>query len=173
MSTWRYRDEAIGHVWEFVTLGYERPEERSILYEEALADHKRLERFIADHEDLILDIVGATPSRRPGMLRRMSRGHGLTECALILGGWQHCRKAVLAYDWLMQRDDEFSPGQSYRAATVSQGLLFADLRARKWTKWPFQWGKSPFPGEKSRRYPSDAPDFNEMMDNYNPETGSY
>jgi len=173
MSLWNYRSEAIGHVWELVSLGCERPDDCKQLYEVALDDPKSIDTFIAENKGLILDIVLATPSRRKSMLRRMAEGDSLAEFALILGAWQHCRKAVLSYDWLQENDGRFTPGQPYRVATASQGQLFTELRARRWTKWPFQWGKSPFPGEKSRRDPYDAPDYNEMMDKYDPATGMY
>lgn len=172
MSVWRYRDEAIGHVWEFVGLGYEREDDRKTLHAMILADPKRIDAYFTEHRHLIVQLVHGTPSRREAMLRRMSDDRA-TQFALILGSWQLCRKAVLAYDWLMDNDSRFIPGQAYRIATASQGALFDQLRERPWTRWPFQWGKSPFPGEKSRREPFEAPDFNEVMDNYNPLTGTY
>jgi hypothetical protein len=173
MSVWHYRDEAKGHVWEFVDLGFEREDDRKAVYAMALADPKKIETFIAEYQDLIIRLVEATPSRRLAMLRRMSGGDGPTQFVLILGAWQLCRKAVLAYDWLMDNDSHFTPGQAYRRATASQGRLFDQLKERRWTKWPFQWGKSPFPGEKARREPYEAPDFDEVMDNYDPRTGMY
>jgi hypothetical protein len=173
MSVWRYREEAIRHLWEFVTLGYEQAAERSELHACVLSNPENIVGFIAEHRWLVVDVVESTPSRRPAMLRRMTKGDTLSQCALVLGAWQHCRKAVLAYDWLAEHEDRFIPGQPYRSATASQGILFDELKARKWTKWPFQWGPSPFPGERSRRHACDAPDFNEMMDNYDPQTGRY
>lgn len=170
MSVHRYRDEAIHHVWELLTLGYNRLGDAKQL---ALADPQQIEKFIDEYQDLVLEIVKAAPSRREAMLRRMAKDNAMWQMALILGAWQHCRKAVLAYDWLAEHDGRFRPGQSYRTATANQGLLFSELRERKWTKWPFQWGLSPFPGEKSRRDPEDAPDFDEMMDNYDPKTGMW
>lgn len=173
MSAWTYQSEARRHVWEFIDLGYEREDDRKVLYENVLGDPKRVELFIQANHDAICDLVQATPSRREGMLRRMSGRDSLTQMALILGSYQHCRKAVLAYDWIIENDQPFIPGAAYRSATVSQGGLFDQLRERKWTRWPFQWGKSPFPGEKTRRDPNDAPDYDQVIDDYDPRTGMY
>lgn len=173
MSTWRYRDEARRHVWEFIDLGYEREDARKDLYENVLADPKRVEAYLDANHAVICDLVRATPSRREAMLRRLSDGDSLTQMALILGAWQHCRKAVLAYEWLIENDRQFVPGDPYRVETEMQGDLFDQLRERKWTKWPFQWGKSPFPGEKTRREPCDAPDYDQVIDEYDPQTGTY
>lgn len=173
MSVWRYRSESRGHVWEFVTLGYERVEAREQLRAAIANDQHKFMEFIADNRDIILDLVQAPPSRRKAMLRRSTqKDDELSQIALILGAWQHCRKAVLAFTWLMDHDERFSPGVPYRSETVRQGLLFDQLRSRKWTHWPFQWGPSPFTGEKyHHRY--NAPDFDEVMDNFDPETGMY
>lgn len=43
MGLWNYRSEAIGHVWELVTLGCERPDDCKQLYEMALADPKNID----------------------------------------------------------------------------------------------------------------------------------
>ncbi|MDO9134013.1 hypothetical protein [Hydrogenophaga sp.] len=173
MSTWRYRDEARRHVWEFTDLGYAREDDRKVLYENVLADHKKIEAYLGSYSNVIWELVRATPSRREAMLRRLTDGDSLTQMVLILGAWQHCRKAVLAYDWLIENDRHFVPGDPYRVATAMQGRLFDQLRARKWTRWPFQWGKSPFPGEKTRRDPEDAPDYDQVIDDYDPRTGMY
>ncbi|MDZ4123649.1 MAG: hypothetical protein U1E02_05655 [Hydrogenophaga sp.] len=173
MSVWTYQSEARRHVWEFIGLGYEREDDRKVLYANIFADPKRLEAYLDAYCDAVCDLVQAPPSRREAMLRRMSDGDSLTQMALILGGYQHCRKAVLAYGWIIENDRPFVPGDAYRTATVSHGRLFDQLRERKWTKWPFQWGKSPFPGEKTRRDPDDAPDYDQVIDEYDPLTGMY
>ncbi|WP_432263586.1 hypothetical protein [Cupriavidus sp. TMH.W2] len=173
MSEWRYRDAAIGHGWEFLDLALEREPAIARLHALASAQPKLLETYFAEHQVLIVELVAATPSKRPGKLRSMAGDDEMVQIALILGAWQHCRKAVLAYDWLMDNPGRFQSGESYRHATVRQGLLFDQIRARKWTRWPMQWGPSPFPGEKSRRDRCDAPDFDEMMDEFDPKTGLY
>lgn len=168
VAVYRYRDEAIRHTWEFLDLAHERKDFRQELYEWAKANPQRVRDYIADSQFLIIELVEATPSRRKSILNRSTSklpdGVGLTQCTLILGAWQHCRKAVLAYDWLSHRPGHFSGGRSYRIETAEQGLLFADLNKRSFREWPTQWGPSPFPGKG---------DFNEQLDNYDPATGMY
>lgn len=173
MSSWRYRSAAVEHGWEFLDLAHEMQAEVAQLYAFAQAHPERLEAFIHANGDAVSELVGAVPSRRGSILRRLVRGDKASQLALILGAWQHCRKAVLAYDWIENHPGHFTPGASYRQATVKQGWLFEDLRARQWTRWPIQWGPSPFEGEKSRCDPEDASDFDEMMDHYDPATGMY
>lgn len=73
----------------------------------------------------------------------------------------------------MDHESRFTPGRPYRKETASQGLLFDDLRKRSITRWPLQWGTSPFTEEANKKEPCEANDYNEMMDEYNPETGLY
>lgn len=173
MSAWTYRSEAIGHLWEFITLGHERQEGRALLYEAIHGDEARLDSFLTEHKPLILDLVEATPSRRGPMLRRMSGKRPLEEMALILGSWQHCRKAVRAFDWISETGSNFIAGNPYRVETARKGVLYDQIRAQKISKWPFQWGKSPYKGERSRVDSWEVSDFDEMMDNFDPETGLY
>lgn len=172
MSAWNYQNEARRHALEFLDLGHERHEGKKLLHSNILASPERIDDYLHENRDAIYRLVEAVPSRRLSMLRRLADGDELTQMALILGSWQHCRKAVLAYEWLMD-NDRFIPGSAYRIATASQGRLFDQLKARKWTRWPFQWGKSPFPGEKTRREPYAAPDYDEVIDKYDPASGMY
>lgn len=171
MSVWRYRDEAIRHGWEFLDLAHEK--DKAQLFDAIKNNPNGFEEFLFRNQMAIMNLVEATPSRRPAQLRRLAPKDELTQLALILGAWQHCRKAVLAYDWLMDHESRFTPGRPYRKETAAQGLLFDDLRKRAITRWPFQWGTSPFSKEAARKEPWEAPDYNETMDDYNPETGFY
>lgn len=173
MNAWRYRNAAVQHSWEFLDLAHDLQTEVAQLYAYAQKQPKQVEAFILANGQAVIDLVKAVPSRRLSILRRLVGGHTLSQMALILGAWQLCRKAVLAYDWIEYHPGHFTPGAAYRQATVEQGLLFDDLRARQWTRWPVQWGRSPFADEKSRQDPDDAPDFDEMMDRYDPSTGMY
>lgn len=175
MSTmWRYRDEAIEHVWEFLDLA--SPREKSLLRANFSSNPERIELFISSNEDLVFELVRSPSAQRQALLRRMSNGDPLTQMALILGSWRHCRKAVLAYDWLRENESRLSriaPGEGYRDATVRHGVLYGTLKLGPITRWPSQWGKTPFLGEGNGRYPTMSPDYVAMIDNYNPATGVY
>lgn len=173
MSAGRYRDAAVMHGWEFLNLAHERQAEIAQLHAFALEQPQRLASYIAANGDAVSELVYAAPSRRRSMLRRLAGHDALSQMALILGGWQHCRKAVLAYDWIEDHPRNFTPGASYRNATVEQGWLFDGLRSRQWTRWPRQWGPSPFADEDSPVDAEDEDDFDEMMDMYDPATGLY
>lgn len=173
MSEWTYRGESIGHLWEFVSLGHEKQEGRVLLYGAIYENEARVDGFLIEHRPLILDLVEATPSRRGPMLRRMSGKRPLEEMALILGAWQHCRKAVRAFDWISETGSNFVAGNPYRVETSRKGVLYDQIRAQKISKWPFQWEKSPYKGERSRVDSWEVSDFDEMMDNFDPETGLY
>jgi len=56
MSAWTYQSEARRHVWEFIDLGYEREDDRKVLYENVLEDPKRVELFIQANHDAICDL---------------------------------------------------------------------------------------------------------------------
>ncbi|CAG9183970.1 hypothetical protein [Cupriavidus pampae] len=166
-SDTRYRWAAVGHLWEFTRLGLERREAVDALRETIAGDPDGVQEWLRANASVVMALVETVPSRRPAMLRRCT-ADSLGQIAMILGGWQHCRKAVIAYDWIAEHPGHFEAGQSYRAATVSQGIFFDELRERNWTRWPVQWERSPFKGER-RRDRSDAPDYDEAMD----EQGGY
>ncbi|MGT2457792.1 hypothetical protein ACU4GI_33360 [Cupriavidus basilensis] len=173
MSAYRYREAAVMHGWEFLNLAHERQADIAQLHAFALEQPQRLADFIKANGDAVSELVNATPSRRQSMLRRIAGNDALSQIALILGAWQHCRKAVLAYDWIEEHPRHFTPGASYRSATVEQGWLFDGLRSREWTRWPRQWGPSPFADKDSPADEEDEDDFNPMMDNYDPATERY
>ncbi len=117
MSVWRYRDEAIRHGWEFLDLAHEK--DKAQLFDAIKNNPNGFEEFLFRNQMAIMNLVEATPSRRPAQLRRLAPKDDLTQLALILGAWQHCRKAVLAYDWLMDHESRFTPGRPYRKETAA------------------------------------------------------
>jgi hypothetical protein len=145
--------------------------DRELLYAYILEDPKRFKAVLSQLSASVIELVKAVPSKREGLLRRMAKKDPLASMGLILGAWQHCRKAVFAYD-VMLPEGLSTPGASYRNATARQGALFDKIVKHKITRWPHQWGESPFPGEKQQKKRA-APDFDEMLDNYDPETGMY
>lgn len=172
MSAYNYKREAEMHACEFVQLGYERTEAREALRTHLLTEHKAMEElFQGQAESLIAELVGAAPSRRASMLRRMTKGipsEAMMQVALILGAWQHCRRAVLSLERL---DDtgHFVAGNPYRYETMQQGYLSMRGANPRHAKWPMQWGKSPFPGEKRWVDSWEMVDYNEAMDDYSPD----
>ena len=173
MSIYSYRDAAVRHGWEFLDLAHDREDDRQSLFAIELSNAGVVERFIGANQEIVIQLVEAVPSRRESMLRRMCKDNRAEQMGLILGAWQHCRKAVLVYDWKADHDYHFRPGNPYRLETARHGQLFDQLRERSWTRWPFQWGRSPFKGEKRRGDGSSVADYIDAVDNYNPETGTW
>jgi hypothetical protein len=149
-------------------LGYDRVEGREKLHRGISSNPARIVNFIAKNHNLVIGLVAAEPSNRSKMLRNMTGKALMDEMALILGAWQHCRKAVLAYDWLMGQEDQFNSGFPYRVATAQQGDLYSRIDAGDVSNWPIQWGASPFKCDADFEDTGTTSGFNDFMDTFSP-----
>lgn len=168
MNLGAYRNEAMGHACEFVVLGYDRTEGRELLQRGIKSNESRILTFIAKNHNLVIGLVAADPSNRSKMLRNMTGKALMDEMALILGAWQHCRKAVLAYDWLLQQEDQINITLPFRLATAEQGDLYDRIDAGEVLKWPVQWGSSPFKSDADFQDSGIPSGFDDFLDTFNP-----
>jgi hypothetical protein len=168
MSVWNYLSEAKGHACEFVSLGMDRESELPQLQQVIRAEQASVDGFINDNHHIILKVVQATPSKRLPLIRRVAKDLELEQLMLVLGGWQHCRKAVQAYIWMEENEFNFRGGMSYRMGTAIHGDFYSRIKAEPVSKWPFQWGQSPYKGERSRSEVYDVIDYDDIMDTFKP-----
>jgi len=169
-EVWRYRSEARGHAVELITLGHERLQDMKLLREYILKDSTNFNKWISENRHVAESFLIATPSRRLSLLKQKNiKDDVLTQMAVVLGAYQLARKSVIAYSWLMNHDNRFRAGDAYRVATVNQSRLYDNLADMpKFSKWPLQWGTSPFKGEKRRTDAYDAEDYDEVLDDFDP-----
>ncbi|HUN93488.1 MAG TPA: hypothetical protein VMU33_15670 [Burkholderiaceae bacterium] len=140
-----YRHEAIGHAREFIDLGLSRS--RIAQLNDMLRTRERCVNFLdwaRAQEMAVARLVCLGPVERRATLGDEDGGSRVTRLGLVLAGYQYCRRAVLAYDWLRTRPRRPTPTLGYREATVTAAMLFARMPRRVWRMWPPQWGASPF-----------------------------